>query len=347
MLKAEDYIIKIITGEITGSERSAFFKELSADQELAGQYAQVKNSYVFETLPYDGQGLQAWERDGKAKRLAQKNGTMQHRLSSFFIKVAAVLFIPLAIYVGFDKFSKTVVPQESDGALIANVIKVSQKQANLKYFVKNGVKGQVELPDGSLVWLNSGSTLEFPAQFDTAVRVVKLSGEAFFKVESDKKWPLCVMTPQGITAKVTGTQFNLSCYEDDANFKLTLVSGAVSLINLANNNEINVKPLEEIVIPNNKIKMGHLTVATKLKTSIESTTAWKEGVLIFDNTPMLEVVKKIERWYGVDITVKNDKFYSFNYTATFDCESISIVLETLKATSGISYSLKDNKVELY
>ncbi len=212
----------------------------------------------------------------------------------------------------------------------------------LSYYVNPGVKGYVLLPDSSQVWLNSGSRLDCPPQFDSTFRMVEVSGEAYFKVKSNKEWPLYVKTSKGITVEVTGTEFNLTSYDNDSDFRFTLVSGNVTLIREGTNQKIAVNPLEEITIPDNTKLTGKRTSA-----NLQLNTSWKEGFLVFSNTQMSEVIKKMERWYGVNFSVKDQELLQYNFTANFQSESITQVLELLKITSNIGYIIHEKDVTLF
>ena len=152
---------------------------------------------------------------------------------------------------------------------------------------------------------------------------------------------MLVKTSKDYTVKVTGTTFNLSSYNDDDKLVITLISGEVSLINnkRKRNNEIKMVPNQELTILSEKSKL-------KENANTVKSTAWKDGLLLFDNTPMREVIKKIERWYGVNIIVKDSKIYDYRFTAKFKSESVSQVLEILKLSSNINSHIEDTTITL-
>ncbi|MDD4639607.1 MAG: FecR family protein, partial [Bacteroidales bacterium] len=253
----------------------------------------------------------------------------------------AILLIPLVICAVHELMQKN--KQESLTAAAEPEKSIpEQKQVTTLYKVNPGVKGLVNLPDGSSVWLNSNSTLNVPDKFDSVARIVELNGEGYFYIESNKEWPMFVKTKKGITVKVTGTEFNLSSYEDDKEVKFTLLSGQASLIRESTNQEISVKIMEEVVIPDNSKTAGKRGTAR-----IMLNTGWKDGLLVFEDTPMAEVIKKMERWYGVSFAVRDRNILTYCFTATFSSESITQVLELLKITSNIGYSIKNKNVTLF
>ena len=265
--------------------------------------------------------------------------SQNHRIFDFIIKAAAILLIPVSIIAAIQYFGN---PLTNKQATTTIHTVPTQTQMQLSYYVNPGVKGYVLLPDSSQVWLNSGSRLDCPPQFDSTFRMVEVSGEAYFKVRSNKEWPLYIKTSKGITVEVTGTEFNLSSYENDSDFRFTLVSGNVTLIRESTNQTIAVNPLEEIIIPDNTRLRGKRALA-----NLDLNTSWKEGYLVFSNTQMGEVIKKMERWYGVSFTVRDQQLLDYNFTANFRSESITQVLELLKITSNIGYIINDKNVTLF
>ena len=151
-----------------------------------------------------------------------------------------------------------------------------------------------------------------------------------------------VKTQKGVTVIVSGTSFNISSYDDDNDFKFTLVSGSVTLLRESTNKSIEVSPEDYVIIPDDANIVTH-----HKNNDVYSNTAWKEGFLLFENTPMTEVIKKIERWYGVNVSIKDHAILDYYFTASFNSESISRVLDLLKITSNISYHLNENQVTLF
>jgi ferric-dicitrate binding protein FerR (iron transport regulator) len=205
------------------------------------------------------------------------------------------------------------------------------------------VKGKVLLPDGSEVWLNSHSVLHCPNLFDSINRIVKLDGEGYFKIKEMQDWPFYIQTQKGVTIRVTGTEFNLSSYANDPFLKMTLISGSLMLIDDASMQTISLKPMEEFVLQNNQFKRAVQNTAKRVKED----TSWKEGYLIFDNTPIDAVIRKIERWYGVTIDINDSHILNFRITAEFESESLIQVLEILQISSNIRYRVNGNRAVLY
>lgn len=193
-----------------------------------------------------------------------------------------------------------------------------------------GAKTNIELPDGSLVWLNAGSILSYPSKF-AKNREVKLIGEAFFKVEKSQK-AFIVETNYG-EVEVKGTSFNVKAFADES-LQTTLVTGSVLVREKERGKEVTLKPGEQANVNGDNIIVE--TVETEVFTS------WKEGKLIFNNEYLPTVIKRLERWYNVKIVIDDDeRLKKIKYNGTLEMETFSEVLELLKVTSPIDYSYNE------
>lgn len=316
------YILKIVKGECTPEEKESFFKQVSEDKLLEQEYVRIKNEYTLQSLPYIP--------DSTVSLNQKKNNS---GFITWLTRIAAILFIPLMAYFVYSMFTREHVTKNEAEHLY-------KSGAGVQYAVNKGVKASLILPDSTKVWLNSGSLLKIPNDFSTKKRTVSLSGEAYFDVKPDSTSPFIINTSKDIMVRVTGTQFNLSCYDNDENMKVTLLTGALQVIP-KNKNAIMIKRAEQVVIQ-------YSSLQNKLNThaDTEYATAWKQGFLRFNNTPLDEVIRKLERWYGVNITIDSKTISDYNFTADFESESIIQVLELLKITTSISYSIEGNTIAL-
>lgn len=204
-------------------------------------------------------------------------------------------------------------------------------QPETNYYTQNittpmGAKTNFELPDGSVVWLNSGTTLSYPSNF-SEVRTVSLSGEAYFDVKKDGNL-FTVSTEYG-TVEVHGTSFNVKAFNEGA-FETTLVNGVVGVTEKNTKKQVTLQPGQQAGIIDSKINIKN--VDTELYTS------WKEGKLIFREEYLPTAVKRLERWYNVTIQLDDDpRLSKIWYSGTLEMESFSEVLELLKVTAPITY----------
>ena len=264
------------------------------------------------------------------------------RIASISVKAAAILFIPLAVYTLYNHYFG--MQKRIDAALTSLIAShiPQQHPPCLEYNTYSGMQGKILLPDSTEVWLNSCSTLKAPARFDSTSRYVELSGEAYFKVKSNKNWPMLIKTNDVVT-RVLGTEFNLSAYNDDPAIKLTLINGKVEL-QQNENPAVTVKPHEQVIVYDNP--QGNDVIRKKSIQNLENELAWKEGYLVFNNTPMADVIKKMERWYGVKFSPVSQKILKYNFTGRFKEESVTRVLDLLSISSNIRYRLNNNTVIL-
>ena len=207
--------------------------------------------------------------------------------------------------------------------------------------VPYGERFDVELSDGSIVRLNSGSSLKFPVQFINGMeRKVYLDGEAFFIISENKKDIFKVLSNNAVT-EVYGTQFNIKSYREDSFSEIILVDGSLGVKGLLDHEEIvSLKPGYRAKVNQSNEKIEIKKVNTKIYTS------WIDGRIIFRDENIDSMILKLERLYNVIITNNNkklsDKF--FNATIGVDEESIDDVMGYLKEVYNINYQKFNNKI---
>ncbi len=203
----------------------------------------------------------------------------------------------------------------------------------------SGQKTQLVLPDGTLVWLNSGSRLSYNYQYSTHDRIVNLEGEAFFDVKKDTQYPFIVKTGT-VDVKVHGTAFNVSAYTDEEAIKVALLRGKVSLLSAENQNLLTyLSPDQEAIVSKKSLSCRVESCDAEIEAS------WHHNLLKFDGDPVEEVWKKLGRWYGVDITLSNVDV-SKSYWFTIKTESLTELLEMINKISPIEYKLDGKEVTI-
>lgn len=217
-------------------------------------------------------------------------------------------------------------------------------------YVVKGAKSKVTLPDGTTVWLNSDSRIKFPLKFSGNSRNVFLSGEAFFDVVSNNKCPMIVSSTNNLMVEVIGTKFNLRSYENDNQFQATLYSGVINILS-ANNSDSTVNKIYQVNPNESFLKEinGNNVRTYKKKISndgMSKISAWKEGRLFFEDTPMKDVLKSLERWHGIEFSIKDSSVLNYTITAKFDNESAVQIMEMLKLCAPIDYKSKDRVFSL-
>jgi hypothetical protein len=204
--------------------------------------------------------------------------------------------------------------------------------------VPYGKRSEITLSDGSKVWLNSGSKLVFPAKFAAEKREVYLEGEAIFEVSHNENKPFHVQS-KNHDLQVLGTVFNLSNYKDDAAIYTVLKSGSVQ-INYKTNALFNTQKSV-------KIKPGMLSAfnkndreVQKSQVDVERYFSWRDGVFIFKNDALKSIMKKLSRYYNVEISIADDALANETFSGYLDVkDNIESVMETIKAaeTPGFTY----------
>jgi ferric-dicitrate binding protein FerR (iron transport regulator) len=199
---------------------------------------------------------------------------------------------------------------------------------------------KVTLPDGSNIWLNHSSSLKYPSVFRDNTRSVELKGEGYFEVVPNSKKPF-IVTAGEIQIKATGTTFNIMAYPDEGRIETSLINGRV---------ELQLKESNRKVMSLLKMKPNDLAIFQKSNNKIYTRTidddryfSWKDGKLVFNKEPIGEVVKKLSRWFNVDIQVKDPELLDLTFTATFVHETLPQVMELITLVSPIRYSISDRK----
>jgi len=229
---------------------------------------------------------------------------------------------------------------------------------------KPGSKSKIELPDGTQVWLNADSKLEYSGDFSGKLREVKLSGEAYFDVVKDKSRPFIIHTST-VQVKVLGTAFNVRSYPKDKTTETALIRGSVEVtLNSQPNKKVILKPNEKVIIDNEgAVTINGAVVDSKKKAASEVMmvenvhldkkgqdvyeTMWVKNKLAFDETPFDNMIAEIERWYNVEIVVKNKNLSTGTYTVTFENKTIDEVMEGLQFSAHFQYQLKDGIVTIW
>ncbi len=204
--------------------------------------------------------------------------------------------------------------------------------------VPYGRRSQIQLSDGSTVWLNSGTKLVYPRAFGKNNREVYLEGEATFDITHDNSRPFNVITDNH-KIEVLGTIFNISNYKDENAISTVLKSGSVQIRYKGNSL---FKPKEVL-----KITPGTLTVYNKKsheinaeKVETEKYFSWIEGKLIFKNDNIDVIMKKLSRYYNINIEIQNENVLTQTFSGVLDLkDSVEEVIKIIKETSNFEYEL--------
>ena len=253
--------------------------------------------------------------------LNQVNHRMGQRLRRVFIRriaVAASLFIGLW----------------GIGSLIWQNRQIELPPQMITISSNAGMRSQLALPDGTMVFLNAGSRLDYSLPFDKNERRVQLSGEAYFKVAHNASQPFVVSTAKDrMNIRVTGTEFNLQAYEKDSLARIALIDGSVQVNIQGQTGNV---PLTPSSMATYDMKTGKLAFN---KINPAQVTAWMDGRLIFKDTPMPEVLRQLTHFYTVDFDVQDTVINEYTFTGTFENRPLFQILEYMKISSKIDFTM--------
>jgi len=334
-------IIKYLEQRASEAEERAVLEWVSMSEENLKYFSTIKNLWIFQNMPNSKAGVSEL---AEVKKNIQISSFRKKRSKKvIFLQYAAasviIILLGLNLFRLSEKPGALDVPKQ-ERELLTNL---PNEQKHVLY-TNNGIKGFVELPDGSKVWLNSASRIEYPDKFRGATREVIISGEAFFDVVSNPQKPMIVSTNKDFRVEVLGTKFNIRSYDDDIDAQTTLFSGSIKLTRKLPSSKIELitklKPKESFVI------RGKMPPVLIKQADTSRQVAWKEGKIIFDSTPMQEVIKKLERWHGTEFILKDKEILNYKITANFRSESIVQIMEMIEFCSSISYKIEGNRVTL-
>ncbi|TKC07155.1 FecR family protein [Pedobacter frigoris] len=234
--------------------------------------------------------------------------------------------------------SGIVIRKTGNGQVVYEVTGNNGSQKRPVYNTISTPKGgtyQIVLPDGTRVWLNAASTLKFPSTFANLMnRKVELSGEAYFEAAKDKDHPFIVKSHDQ-EVKVLGTHFNISSYTDETQTKTTLLEGKIEVV--SGGKTALLKPGQQSTV--------QATRAINLANAdVEAEMAWKNGLFIFDDEPLESIMRKISRWYDVEVVYQDiDKNRLFGGSVSrFD--HVSKVLRQLELTGRVHFKIEEGKI---
>lgn len=193
-----------------------------------------------------------------------------------------------------------------------------------------GGQFQITLPDGSRVWLNAGSSLRFPTLFTGSERKVELTGEAYFEIAKNTAMPFKVMSNNS-EIRVLGTHFNVMAYDDEKHMSTTLLEGSVQI--LKGPNKVLIKPGQSAILNKATEKMSVAPV------DAEQAVAWKNGYFIFVDENIESIMRKVSRWYDVEVSYKGN-MSNKDFTGTISRnKNVSELLRMLELTGAVHFNI--------
>lgn len=321
----EKQLLRFIENRLDADEKEQVISWIETNSENQRKYNLLKAKHVSRGLQNIRTGSTQESNSLQKKQKQQKIHTSLSIAASITLIVGAALFYVLSGNKQVD-FPETVT---ETATLPQNMEEVMTEKKLLR---------EITLPDGSLVSLNADSKIIYPKVFDDGIREVILKGEAFFDIVHDESRPFIVKTDE-FNIKVLGTTFNVKSYPEDKLAEATLLSGKVEL-SLEQETPIILAPSQKAIF-NKEDKKIEIE-----KVEPENSLGWKSGKLIFNNTPLKQVVIDLERKYGKKITIASSELLDYKYTGSFDDLTVDEVLKLLVISSPIKYQNTNQKIIL-
>ncbi len=360
-----DLIAKKLSGEASEQELSELAILLRGNPDLHYPMQTISDLWESNKTHDKEEALQAFDRHMGRMQLLDidftKDASFNPEPTSknkkkiyFFSVLATVIAAGLFIYI---KTSNTTTDHQA-----------GIPKTNSEIYTRNGSKTNLVLPDGSVVWLNSGSKLSYDKNFDNSLREVSLTGEAFFDVvpsislKTGEKIPFIIHANK-IDIKVLGTAFNVKSYPGEKTIETSLLRGSIEVTFKDRPTEkVILKPNEKLVVANEEVPVAtvkkhaakqneepivaisHLNYRKSDSSIIE--TAWVQNKLIFQDKSFKDLAKEMERWYGVVISFDESERDTLHFTGSFENETVQQALEALKLTAHFNYAIHDNKIDI-
>jgi ferric-dicitrate binding protein FerR (iron transport regulator) len=248
-----------------------------------------------------------------------KPKALSTRLYLAFSRVAAILIIPLLLLSVYFYFNQA----NTSTGLASNTFR--------EIYTKPGTRTQIDLADGTRVWLNDGTTFRYPEHFTGSRREVFVNGEAYFEVKSNPENPFVVNNPMMNTV-VTGTHFNLNAYSSDNYFEATLLEGKIHLENA--DKKLVMKPGEQVQFD------PMLEKIVQKKVDPKDAAGWVNGKLIFRDEKLGTAIKKLARWYNVEIILTDPEINNYMMTATIQDEKLDQSLKLIALALPVKFEFK-------
>ena len=230
---------------------------------------------------------------------------------------------------------------KQDGIVVNATERIKASKAGIvesvlnKLIVPKGKRSSLTLADGTKVWVNSGSTLQFPSVFDINKREIWVEGEIYIEVEKDVARPFYVNTSR-MQIDVTGTRFNVMAYYEDIVQSVVLVEGGVN---------VNIENEKVSLSPDYILSITGENISTK-KINVNDYISWKDGLLQFSDEPLSNILTRLSRYYDIPIVCDDNVKDLKCYGKLVLFEDIESVLKTIYNTIPVTYTVNDNLITI-
>jgi ferric-dicitrate binding protein FerR (iron transport regulator) len=337
MINPEEIFEKLVNNQITREEFEHLLEGLD-NAEIRAKYDQYLKLKFEEALTSHFTDLHdepdyvaefpGFQRPQPVKQIFKERKTKRNRFS-----VAAVMLILIgltfSILFAITQFNINTKAQEVRREIGPQIL--TKSTPNKRMF-------RMRLEDGSFVHLNAVSSISYPQEFDDKNREIEILGEAYFDIERDEARPFKIKV-KDYSVQVLGTSFNIKAYDDEEDFSVTVESGTVKVL-------LNQDDLEPVILTKGQklvfsAETNEINVAT---VNSENELSWRKGIFRFNETPMSEVEKMIERWYGVDLIIEDQNIYNKTWSGAHQNDNLISVMEALTYSTKTNYLIKDNSI---
>jgi ferric-dicitrate binding protein FerR (iron transport regulator) len=366
----EEFLTALFSDEINDAETKILREWVNASTEnaqLLDTYRKTNFALTFYAHHDQYDVDEAWE---KIMRAIHKDSAVRRKTEHFrrmakqVCRYAAILipaFVCGVTVMYFYTSSQTAETQKE------------KEPFYTEYTVPYGSKSLVTLPDNSSIWMNAGSKLRYSSAFNKTEREVFIEGEAYFKVSQNKEKPFLVKS-SAVTLKVLGTSFNIKAYPEEDNVETTVESGSVQVLRnvkgqlmdkliltsgqkatvIKSNATADVSSssdptaIPSSMTPQNIIpeKVSEITIVNK-NVMTELYTSWKDSRWLIRQESLESLAVKLERRYNIHISFEDTVLKDLSFSGTLRDETLEQVLETIKLSAPVNYTIQENTVKLF
>ncbi|WP_423128356.1 FecR family protein [Gaoshiqia sp. Z1-71] len=313
--------LKMLLGQVSEQEKEVFFEELNHNQADRQEYIRLKKLWDVQQIS-EGKKL---SEQRKAELFQEfwhsvqpESKTKSKKLHPGWYKYAAILIVALV-----------------SGFFLNELYKPAPAGTCKQFYSEQGSISRVTLDDGSVIWLNSGTTLSLTEKKGEVL--ASLEGEAFFDIKHDER-RVFIVNINNIKIRDLGTRFNVSAYPDDEVSRTTLLEGAIAVLD---EHDREIRSLEV----NQTFSYRKPDSSYQLeKIDPGLVTAWTENKFVFIDKPLAEICKEIEKWYGVSVVINDEALREVKYTSVIRrTTTVKQLLDMLKLTTELNYTIDDQE----
>ena len=321
----EEVLVAFLKGELDAAQAEAveaWYDRSAANRRMLGQVYYIL--YVSDRIN-DAAGIDVERSLRQFKRRMHAGRRISLRRSA--VRIAAAAVVAAVLLAGG----------------LTTVLLSKRLAQPVTVVTQLGERSQVVLPDGTKVWLNSSSSVEYVAPFFSRQRRVKMEGEAYFEVEHDRRAPFVVST-NGLDVEVLGTRFNIRNDDNEHRVTTVLLEGAVKAY--ASGDEkaaVRLRPSQQLVFDT---RTGAMRLTDE--PSADRSINWIDGRFCFEHDTFAEIVAELKRYYNVDIRFMDDALRSERFSGDFRVEDgIYHIMSVLQLTYKFTYKVVGNDIEIY